>query len=262
MSNSPFDDELAPAVSSFYIYLDKLINTFSNHRKYTILAVADIGLFAISICVAIGWEYGLDRLPTEILHYSNFVVLEIAIKIGSFWIFGIYRQILQYTGREFVFTIAQAVATSCLTIAVTDRLFLVSTIPLSVLFSDGMLALMLAITFRLGVRLTRGEMRQIVGGASPGENRSAPPKTNVIIYGAGGDGRLLAQALARESSKKLIGFVDDAAHLQGRNVGGIRVYAPAELLKLKARIGLKKFSSRCLRSTANANAILPKDSKS
>jgi FlaA1/EpsC-like NDP-sugar epimerase len=232
MSNSPFDDELAPAVSSFYIYLDKLINAFSNHRKYTILAVADLGLFAISICVAIGWEYGLDRLPAEILHHSNFVVLEIAIKIGSFWIFGIYRQILQYTGREFVFTIVQAIVTSCLTIAVTDRLFLVSTIPLSVLFSDGMLALMLAITFRLGVRLTRGKMRQL--------DRATPVKTNVIIYGAGGDGRLLAQALARESSKKLIGFVDDAPHLQGRNIGGIRVYAPAELLKLKARIGFEE----------------------
>ncbi len=240
MSNSPFD-ELAPAVSSFSIYLDKLINAFSNQRKYTILAVADIGLFAISICVAIGWEYGLDRLPAEILHHSNFVVLEIAIKIGSFWIFGIYRQILQYTGREFVFTMIQAIATSCLTIAVTDRLFLVSTIPLSVLFSDGMLALLLAITFRLGVRLMRGKMvLSEVGVADPGEHRSTIPQTKVIIYGAGGDGRLLAQALARESTKKLIGFVDDAPHLQGRNIGGIRVYAPAELLKLKARIGFEE----------------------
>ncbi|WP_310482372.1 nucleoside-diphosphate sugar epimerase/dehydratase [Chamaesiphon sp. VAR_48_metabat_403] len=232
MSNSPFDEGQAPAISSFYIYLDKLINAFSTNRKYAILACADISLFAISICTAIGLEYGLDRLPAEILHYSNFVVLEIAIKIGSFWIFGIYRQILQYTGREFIFTIAQAIATSCLTIAVTDRLFLVSTIPLSVILSDGMIALILAITFRLCVRLTRGKTHQI--------NRSTPAKTKVIIYGAGGDGRLLAQALARESSKKLIGFVDDAAHLQGRNIGGIRVYAPAELLKLKARIGFEE----------------------
>jgi FlaA1/EpsC-like NDP-sugar epimerase len=232
MNNSPFDDELAPAVASFYIYLDKLINALSNNWKYAILAVADLGLFAISICAAIGWEYGLDRLPAEILHYSNFVVLAISIKIGLFWIFGIYRQILQYTGREFVFTISQAVAVSCLTIAVTDRLFLASTIPLSVLCSDGILALPLAITFRLGVRLTRGKARQI--------ECDAPATIKVIIYGAGGDGRLLAQALARESSKKLIGFVDDAAHLQGRNIGGIRVYAPAELLKLKARIGFEE----------------------
>jgi FlaA1/EpsC-like NDP-sugar epimerase len=240
MSNSPFDDGQVPTYSSFYIYLDKLINAFSTNRKYAILACADISLFAISICTAIGLESGLDRLPAEILHHSNFVVLEIAIKIGSFWIFGIYRQILQYTGSEFVFTIAQAVATSCLTIAITDRLFLVSTIPLSVILSDGMLALILAITFRFGVRLTRGKMSQIVGGDSPGENRSVPVTTKAIIYGAGGDGRLLAQALARENSKKLIGFVDDAAHLQGRNVGGIRVYAPAELLKLKARIGFEE----------------------
>ncbi len=229
MINSPFKDQEVKASSEFYIYLDKLINAFSNNQKYTILALIDISLFMLSIVTAIGFEYGLALMPTEIWHQGNFVVLDIAIKIGFFWTFSIYQQVLRHTGGEFIFTIAQAVLASCLAIATTDRLLLASTIPASVLLSDGMLSLILAIAFRLSVRLTLRKMHQI--------DNSSPDTQGVVIYGAGSVGCILAQALAKENGKKLIGFVDDNPYLQGRNVQGTRVYAPAELLKLKASVG-------------------------
>jgi FlaA1/EpsC-like NDP-sugar epimerase len=232
MINSPFKDEEVKASSEFYTHLEKLINTFSNDRKYAILAFVDISLFAISIIVAIGFEYGFNSLPMQLWHNLNFVVLGIAIKIGLFWSLRIYQQVLQYTGGEFIFTIVKAVITSCAAIAVIDRLFLAATIPVAVLLNDGILTLVLTIVFRFGIRLTRGKMRQI--------DRVGIATSRVIIYGAGGDGRILAQALARENSKKLIGFVDDDPALQGRNIQGTRVYAPAELLKLKASIGFEE----------------------
>jgi FlaA1/EpsC-like NDP-sugar epimerase len=231
MINSPFKGKEIKADSKFYTDLDKLINAFSNERKYTILAFLDISLFLISISAAIGFEYGLDPIPTQMWHQSKFVVLEIAIKIGLFWVFRIYQQVLQYIGGEFIFTITKAVFASSLAIAATDRLFLVSTIPASVLLSDGMLTLILAISFRLGVRLLRGKMRR---------SDYSGIKTKVIIYGAGSAGCSLAQALASENSKQLIGFVDDDPALQGRNICNTNVYAPAELLKLKASIGFEE----------------------
>jgi FlaA1/EpsC-like NDP-sugar epimerase len=160
------------------------------------------------------------------------VILEIAIKIGLFWVFRIYQQVLRSTGGEFIFAISKAVFTGCVAIAIIDRLFLVSTIPASVLLSDGMLTLILAISFRYGIRLLLGKIRQIddVGTAA----------VKVVIYGAGSVGCLLAQALAVKKEKKLIGFVDDNPYLQGRTVQGIKVYAPAELLKLKASIGFEE----------------------
>ena len=231
MINSPFKDEEVKASSKFYTHLDQLINTFSNDRKYAILAGIDILLFALSMLTAIGFESGA-RLSLEIWEYGILVVLAIAVKIGLFWIFSIYQQVLQYTSWEFIFTIGKAILTSCLAIIAIDWLFLSATIPVSVLLSDGMFAFILAIAFRLGVRVLRGNMRQL--------DRPLQKSSKVVIYGAGSDGRLLAQALAKESSKKLIGFVDDDPHLQGRNVGGTRVYAPAELLKLKASIGFEE----------------------
>jgi FlaA1/EpsC-like NDP-sugar epimerase len=209
--------------------LEKRINALSNNQKYTILTFVDISLFLISISAAIGFEYGFNLMPGEIWQQGGFVVLEIAIKFGLFWAFSIYQQVLRYTGGEFIFTIVKAVAVSCLSIAMIDSLFEISTIPASVLLSDGMLTLILVMAFRLSVRLTIGKLSQI--------NYPGKETGRVIIYGAGSAGCILAQALMGEHGKRLIGFVDDSPYLQGRNVQGTKVYAPGDLTKIKANIG-------------------------
>jgi FlaA1/EpsC-like NDP-sugar epimerase len=234
MINSPFKEIEIKASSKLYTDLNTLINAFSNDRKCKILMLADISLFLIAISAAIGFEYGLDPMFSEIWHQSKFVLIEIGIKIGLFWIFGIYQQVLRSTGGEFIFGIAKAVLASCLSIAVIDRLFLFSTIPASVLLSDGMLTLILAIAFRQGIRLMMGKIRQVE------HTQAGITASKVVIYGAGSAGCILAQGLTIKNGKKLIGFVDDNPNLQGRNVQGTKVYAPAELLKLKATIGFEE----------------------
>ncbi|WP_310419270.1 nucleoside-diphosphate sugar epimerase/dehydratase [Chamaesiphon sp. OTE_8_metabat_110] len=230
MIKLPLKDEDIEVSSKIYSHLDKLINTVSNEQKYTILIVVDIILFALAITVAIGFESGLDLLPAQILHHSNFVVFKIAIEIGVFWAFNIYRQVLRHTNGDFLITVATAVLTSCLLVAAIDRVFLMSAIAASVLLSDGMLALILTIGFRLGVRLLHDRLEQL-------NDDSQRQQTGVVIYGAGSAGCFFAQALAKESGKKLICFVDDNPALQGKTVQGIKVYAPAELLKLKISVG-------------------------
>ncbi|WP_373541090.1 polysaccharide biosynthesis protein [Chamaesiphon sp.] len=208
--------------------LEKLINALSNHQKYTILTSIDISLFLTSIIAAIGFEWGFDRIPMGMWHLSKFVVLEISIKIGLFWAFRIYQQVSRYIDGEFILTIAKAVITSTIAIAAIGNWSIAPAIPVSVTVNDGMLTLILVIAFRLSVRLTMSKIRQI-----DGRGRDS---CGVVIYGAGSAGCILAQALAG-NGKRPIGFVDDSPYLQGRHIQGIKVYAPAELLKLKANIG-------------------------
>lgn len=212
--------------------LEKLINALSNHQKYSILTFVDISLFLTSIIAAIGFEWGFGAIPIGMWHLGKFIVLEIAIKIGLFWAFRIYQQVSRYIDGEFIFTIAKAVVSSYLAIAVIANWFIAPEIPASVLINDGMLTLILVIAFRLSVRLTMGKMRQI---DALGKN-----SCGVVIYGAGSAGCILAQALAGENSKRLIGFVDDSPYLQGRNIQGTRVYAPSELLKLQSSRGFEE----------------------
>jgi FlaA1/EpsC-like NDP-sugar epimerase len=232
MINSPFKHLEFKAFPQLYTDLNKLINAFSNERKYTILMFIDISLFLLSITVVIGFEDGLDLMSGIMLRQGNFVALEIFIKVGLFWFFGVYQQVLRSTDGAFIFTIAKAVSASCVAILAVDRLLPVSAIPASVLLSDGMLTLILTIALRFGIRLLLGKMRQI--------DHSGKEMSKVVIYGAGSAGCILAQGLTVKNGKKLIGFVDDNPQLQGRNVQGTKVYAPAELLKLKASIGFEE----------------------
>jgi FlaA1/EpsC-like NDP-sugar epimerase len=212
--------------------LEKLVNALSNHQKYTILTSIDIGLFLISIVAAIGFEYGFDLSLVQMLQLGDFALVEIAIKIGLFWYFGIYQQVLRYIDGGFIFTISKAVIASFVAIAIAANLFVNPAIPASIPLVDGMLTLILSIALRLSVRLTLGRMRSI--------NYPCQDVRGVVIYGAGSAGCILAQALAGGQAKRPIGFVDDNPYLQGRNVQGIRVYAPAELIKLKANIGFEE----------------------
>jgi FlaA1/EpsC-like NDP-sugar epimerase len=209
--------------------LEKLINALSNHQKYTILTLVDISLFLTSMIAAIGFEYGFDLMPIEMWNQGGFVLLAIGIKIGLFWAFRIYQQILRYIDGGFILTIAKAVAVSSLAITLIANWFTSPPIPAAILINDGMLTLILAIAFRLSVRLTMGKMRQI--------DRQGKGSCGVVIYGAGSAGCILAQALAGENGKRLIGFVDDSPYLQSRNIQGTKVYAPADLLHLKANVG-------------------------
>ncbi len=209
--------------------LEKLVNALSNYQKYTILTLIDISLFLISIATAISFEYGFEQMPTEMWHQMSLIILAIGIKIGLFWAFRIYQQVLRYSDGGFIVTIAKALIISSLTIAIVTNLVSNPVIPAAVLVNDGMLTLILTIAFRLSIRMTLGKMRQI--------EQSGQTTCGVIVYGAGSAGCILAQALAGENDKQLVGFVDDSPYLQNRNIQGTRVYAPADLLKLKANVG-------------------------
>jgi FlaA1/EpsC-like NDP-sugar epimerase len=209
--------------------IEKLFKVLSTSQKYTLLTVIDISLFLTSIAAAIGFSAGFDRVVTEIGGSNKFVVMEIVVKIGLFWYFGIYRQVLRHTSWEFLFATVKSVTIASVVIAAISHLFPSLTIPASILINDGILTLFLAIGFRLLVRLLLDWVRQTV--------YPKPNTYRAIVYGAGSAGCILAQSLAGADGERSIGFVDDNPGLQGRNIQGKRVYAPSELRRLKESNG-------------------------
>jgi FlaA1/EpsC-like NDP-sugar epimerase len=213
--------------------LEKLVGSLSNSHKYILMTSIDVGLFLISIGAAIGFARGFDRIPMEILDLGNLVLLTMIVKIGLFWCFGIYRQILRYMGWEFLFATVKGVTLSAMVIGATANLLPYNTVPYSIVVNDAILTLLLVMSCRLTIKFTLAEVRRI--------NRPIKDTTHrVVIYGAGSAGCLLAQALASDSPECTIGFVDDSPYLQGRNVQGIKVYSPSDLPALKAEIGFKE----------------------
>jgi FlaA1/EpsC-like NDP-sugar epimerase len=212
--------------------LEKLVGALSNSHKYIFMTSIDVGLFLLSVGAAVGFARGFDRIPVEIGDRGNLVLLTVIVKIGLFWWFGIYRQILRYMGWEFLFATVKAVTLSAIVIGATANLLPNITVPYSIVINDAILTLLLVMSCRLTIKLTLEEVRRI--------NRPVKDTIRVVIYGAGSAGCLLAQAIAADSPECTIGFVDDSPYLQGRNVQGIKVYAPSDLPALKAEIGFKE----------------------
>jgi FlaA1/EpsC-like NDP-sugar epimerase len=212
--------------------LEKLVGALSNSHKYMLMTAIDVGLFLTSIGAAIGFAKGFDRVPVEIWDRGNLVLLTIVVKIGLFWSFGIYRQIMRYMGWEFLFATVKAVVLSGMVISVTANLLPNITVPYSIVINDAILSLLIVMSCRLTIKFTLAEVRRI--------NRPVKDTTHRVIYGAGSAGCLLAQAIAADSPECTIGFVDDSPYLQGRNIQGIKVYSPRDLPALKAEIGFKE----------------------
>lgn len=232
MTNLLFNSRADAAIPAFYNYLDRRLDVFSNLYKYTLLSVVDIGLFTGSIVAAIGFEVGIGMLSTQLWQHSIFILLAIAIKFGTFWGFNIYRQVLRHADSAFSLKIVKAVVVSYLIIIAIDRCLSITTLSASVLVNDAMLTVILTIAMRVNMRWMLMKMRQ--------RKYASQATSKFVIYGAGSAGCLLAQTLTRQSGKQLIGFVDDNSALHGRIVCGTKVYAPAELLKLKASIGFEE----------------------
>jgi FlaA1/EpsC-like NDP-sugar epimerase len=64
--------------------------------------------------------------------------------------------------------------------------------------------------------------------------RRGAGRVSVLIYGAGGTGTQVAQALLAHDTIDPIAFIDDNATLHGRTVTGLRVYPPTAVAKLVA----------------------------
>ena len=65
--------------------------------------------------------------------------------------------------------------------------------------------------------------------------RQGQVRRNVVIYGAGSTGTMLASALSSHESIHVVAFVDDNPQVQGMNVGGLKVHAAHQLERIVAR---------------------------
>jgi FlaA1/EpsC-like NDP-sugar epimerase len=211
------------------IQIEKLVDSLSIWHKQSVLTAIDLGLFPISMTLAMGFRTGFDPLlPTLSTHWDALVLLS-AIEIGIFTWMGIYRHVLRAANWDFIYALIKAVVVSSLVGGSLVYWACPSPPEISILINNAILTTLLVVGSRLAIWQTFLAIYRI--------DNPAPTTLKAVIYGAGSAGCLLAQTLATESKERPIGFVDDDPTLQGRTVQGLTVYAPSELLRLQTEIG-------------------------
>ena len=149
------------------------------------------------------------------------VGVAIVLSVPIFLWYGLYASIFRYAGWQAMLALTRAMAVYSLLYMLIFALVGVSGVPRTVGVLQPLLLFVGVGISRVLVRFFLGDLyRSIIN------KRKAP---GVMIFGAGSAGRQLASALAHSSEHRLLGFIDDNPHIQGRRLDTVPVYAPAEL---------------------------------
>ena len=196
--------------------------SLSRNTKRAVLLVADTVLLISALWGSFALRLGEWYLPVN----QGIMVLILCapmIAIPIFIRFGLYRAIIRYLGMRAAWSVVRAVTLYAVLWGLLALISGVEDMPRSVILINGMVAL-------LAVGGSRALMRWILGKESLA-NRAGnrEEKKRVVIYGAGGAGRQLANALTHSSGHQLCSFIDDAAELQGREMFGVPILSLDQL---------------------------------
>jgi FlaA1/EpsC-like NDP-sugar epimerase len=160
-------------------------------------------------------------------HFTAFVG-SVAFALPLFIVFGLYRAIFRYAGLPALMTVLKAVAIYAVLYCFSFAVVGVPGVPRTV----GVLQPMLLL---LGVTLSRAFVRYWLGGIYLGiVHRDRLPR--VLIYGAGSAGRQLAAALKTSPELVVVGLLDDDDRLHGQVLNGLKIYNPAMVVALVAKL--------------------------
>ncbi|GCL51965.1 polysaccharide biosynthesis protein CapD homolog [Microcystis aeruginosa NIES-3804] len=202
----------------------KLANSLSRSSKRSLLIVTDCLIFCLTIYLAFSLRLNLSLEYQQIRPFFREIFSLIAIKLLVFYLRGIYRPVVRYTGLEFLSSVMQAVLYSS-GVLISLAYFQGDTfLPRSVLIIDALLTLVLVIGVRLLIRSVFHRLNIYVS--------SVDREPTIVIYGAGVVGRQLARSLQNDPHYRLLAFVDDNPDLQQRVIQGIRVYPSSQLTLL------------------------------
>lgn len=160
-------------------------------------------------------------------HFTAFVGA-LAFALPLFIVFGLYRAIFRYAGLPALMSVLKAVAIYAALYCFSFAVVGVPGVPRSVGILQPMLLL-------LGVTLSRAFVRYWLGGIYLGiVHREHLPR--VLIYGAGSAGRQLAAALKTSPELVVVGLLDDDDRLHGQVLNGLKIYNPAMVVTLVAKL--------------------------
>jgi FlaA1/EpsC-like NDP-sugar epimerase len=158
-------------------------------------------------------------VPTGNVVYLFLAVPIIAIPI--FIRFGLYRAIIRYIGFRAMWAVIKAVSLYTVLWGVLVLLSATPGVPRSILFINGLVAILL-------IGGSRAMARWWLAGSFNSQPNAQPSK-KVAIYGAGAAGIQIASAFSASPDFKPVAFIDDNRSLQRNIIAGLQVYGFAQL---------------------------------
>lgn len=181
--------------------------------KIFLMLLCDVVLLPMALWSAVALRLGTLRPDISGFWWLFFIIPFITVPI--FIRIGLYRAVIRYLDDKIIYTVFSGVTLSVLLLLAVVVMGRASALPRSSVIIYWVIAVAYITSSRF---IARGLMRSL----EMIEDYRQP----VAIYGAGRAGMQTAIALMSGPEFRPVAFFDDSVDLHGRNVAGIRVYAP------------------------------------
>jgi len=195
--------------------------------KFSLLAVADIGVLWFGALLV----WGLDDQPLlgSGLYSLLAFCLEAAFLVPFFLaISGAYHHMVRYAGISLYGSVAFGTTIAFGFIWISNIFIKAGQIDSLALFAVWCWAL-------VGMSALRVVARFMLERVGRSEHRE-----RVVVYGAGKAGVAVLNALSGNHSSYVVGLLDDDPKLQGRMVGGRKIYSGADVQSVVSDLGAKQ----------------------
>ena len=207
------------------IEIFKSINNLLNLPRFIKRLIAfSLDLFCCIFSVWFSYYLRLGNLIPLSARGFDALIFSIIISLPIFIIFGLYKNILRYSGLYSLLNVSKAISIYGILYFTLISVIGVNSIPRTIGLIQPLLLLFLIITWRILFRYLLTKLN----------NKISTKKdfTKALVYGSGAAGRQLVKAMQESKEIAIKGFLDDDENKQGCVLDGKRIYSPKNLSDL------------------------------
>ncbi|WP_416678708.1 polysaccharide biosynthesis protein [Candidatus Pseudothioglobus sp. Uisw_016] len=213
--------------------LRKIIH-LSRVKKQIIMSFCDAIIIVFVLLMAFSLRLGEWYAPEGEVSLIIFGAPLIAIPV--FIQFGLYRAIIRYIDFKALWSVVKAVSLYALIWGVITLMAAIDSLPRSVILINWVLSILLIGGLRIFAHaiFSRNFKLSVLNIQNKNNQK------RVLIYGAGEAGIQLSSALGHSSEFNLVGFVDDAKELHGKNIRGLNIYSANDICNIIERLKVEE----------------------
>jgi FlaA1/EpsC-like NDP-sugar epimerase len=203
---------------------------FRNPRFYGKILI-DAALFVAAHVLAYGFRFEFSLDASRIAQLTTVLPWLVSLKIAIFYAFGLYHGMWRYTSLRDFWRLAFACLLGVLlSMAAIFLFYRDENFSRAVFLMDGGLTFLMAGLHRILVR-SYYQVQSRAGNGRP-EPAAARPPRRVLIVGAGDAGEKILREIHENEQihYRVVGFVDDHPHKQGRSIHGVSTLGMVEAI--------------------------------
>ena len=211
----------------YKLAIRKFLNIILHQPSYVkawLAAIIDLNFCALSVWIS--YYLRLGNLVSLFDKGLNALVMSILLSLPLFYILGLYKSILRFSGLNALIKVYRAFVIYGLLYSVIIVVFGVKDIPRTIGLIQPLIFFIFVTSWRVYVKYL------LLGSNNNDQNHSYKTRSRALVYGAGKAGRQLVRAMQDSLEIEIKGFLDDDKYQQGRNIDGKIIYKPKAIGKL------------------------------